>query len=144
MDVLDHLTEEHRKVEVMISQLKSSEPGSERDRLVGELTAAMQKHMAVEEQHLYPMVASMLGSETETEAEIEHDLLDRGRPHVGGQHRRRPLRGPLLGPSARQAGGLRAARARDHARTDPPRLALRRSLARTIVVGGVCVFGERS
>jgi iron-sulfur cluster repair protein YtfE (RIC family) len=78
MDVLDHLTEEHRKAEKLIDELESTEPGKRRDRLVGELTEALRKHMAVEEHFLYPLVQDVMGDEPETEAEVEHSLARDG------------------------------------------------------------------
>jgi len=78
VDVLDHLTQEHRKAESLLEQLGSSEPGPERDRLVDELTAAMSTHMAVEERFLYPIVVEVVDRESETEAEVEHDLAREG------------------------------------------------------------------
>jgi iron-sulfur cluster repair protein YtfE (RIC family) len=78
MDVLEHLTEEHRKAERLMEQLEKTDPGSTRDRLVGELTDALRTHMAVEERFLYPIVVEAMGAEPETEAEVEHDLAREG------------------------------------------------------------------
>jgi hemerythrin-like domain-containing protein len=78
MDVLEHLTQEHRQVEMMLEQLKSSEPGKERGRVVDQLVAALTKHMDMEERFLYPLVADTVGEESETEAEIEHNLAREG------------------------------------------------------------------
>ena len=78
MDVLEHLTQEHRQVEAMLEQLKTSEPGSQRDRLVDELIGAVTKHMRIEEHFLYPLVIDVVGEEPEEEAETEHDLAREG------------------------------------------------------------------
>ena len=78
MDVLDHLTEEHRKVELLIAQLKGTDPGDQRDRLVDDLIAALSTHMAVEERFLYPIVAEVGEDEMEHEGENEHDLAREG------------------------------------------------------------------
>jgi iron-sulfur cluster repair protein YtfE (RIC family) len=78
MDVLDHLTQEHRQVEAMLAQLKSSSPGAGRDQLVDELTKALTKHMAMEELFLYPIMVQAVGRAPETEAETEHDLAREG------------------------------------------------------------------
>jgi len=78
MDVLEHLTQEHRKVESLIEQLRQSEPGSRRDQLIDEMATALGRHMAVEEQYLYPIVVETLGAEPEEEAEVEHDLTREG------------------------------------------------------------------
>jgi iron-sulfur cluster repair protein YtfE (RIC family) len=78
MDVLEHLTEEHRKAERLMEQLEKTEPGPTRDRLVKELTDALTTHMAVEERFVYPIVVDMMGDEPETEAQNEHDLARQG------------------------------------------------------------------
>ena len=78
MDLIEHLTSEHRDAERLLKQLKDTEPGSARDALVDELTTALQTHMAVEEQFLYPIVADTLGQEPEEEAETEHTLAREG------------------------------------------------------------------
>lgn len=78
MDVIEHLTEEHRKAEQLMQQLGASEPGAERDRLIGELEEALTVHMAVEEEFLYPIVAEVIGSEDAEEADAEHDLARDG------------------------------------------------------------------
>jgi len=78
MDLLEHLTQEHRKAESMLSTLAQSEEGAERESTVEELTTALQTHMAVEERFLYPIVKKTLGEETEDEAESEHTLARDG------------------------------------------------------------------
>ena len=78
MDLIDQLTAEHREAEGLLAQLKDTEPGSERDQLVDQLTAALRTHMAVEERFLYPIVTNALGAEPEEEAEVEHQLARDG------------------------------------------------------------------
>jgi len=78
MDLIDQLTSEHREAEGLLSRLKETDPGSERDRLVDQLTAALTTHMAVEERFLYPVVADAIGQEPEEEAEVEHRLAREG------------------------------------------------------------------
>lgn len=78
MDVLEHLTQEHRKAEQLIADLASTEPGAEREQLIDQLSDALSKHMAVEEQFLYPLVLDVEGEETQTEAEVEHSLARQG------------------------------------------------------------------
>lgn len=78
MNVLDHLVEEHRKVEALMASLAKTDPGSTRDRLVDELEEALATHMAVEEEFLYPIVAERIGSEDAEEAENEHELTRQG------------------------------------------------------------------
>jgi hypothetical protein len=48
-DVLDHLIEEHRKVEQMLARLKETDEGSEREQLLAELKDTLKTHNAVEE-----------------------------------------------------------------------------------------------
>lgn len=77
-DVLDHLIEEHRKVERMLAALKESEPGSERDELFGQLRDALATHMAVEERFVYPLMAEHLGEDEAEDATDEHELARAG------------------------------------------------------------------
>jgi len=78
MDVLDHLTEEHRKVEDLIGRIKETGPGDERSRLFGEIRDALEVHMAVEERFLYPLVAEHIGDEQSEDATDEHELTRDG------------------------------------------------------------------
>jgi iron-sulfur cluster repair protein YtfE (RIC family) len=73
MDVLDHLQEEHRKVEKMIAELESTNEVAERDPILADLGDALATHMAVEEERIYPIVDDRLGSEKAREAQREHD-----------------------------------------------------------------------
>lgn len=77
-DVLDHLTEEHRKVERMLADLKESDPGPERDDLFRQLTDALRVHMAVEERFVYPVMAEHLGKDKADDATDEHELARAG------------------------------------------------------------------
>ncbi|MGN6693563.1 MAG: hemerythrin domain-containing protein [Aquihabitans sp.] len=78
MDVLEHLTEEHRKVERLLAQIKETEPGDERDRLFGEIDQSLRTHMAVEEKFLYPLIAEHIGEEDAEDATDEHTLAREG------------------------------------------------------------------
>lgn len=78
MDVLDHLTQEHRKAESLMASLAETDPGAERDRLIAELEDALTTHMAVEEQFLYPIVEDAIGAEDVEEAHTEHQLARDG------------------------------------------------------------------
>jgi len=78
MDLLDHLTQEHREAEALVEQLAETDPGQERNRLVDELTQALHQHMEVEEQFLYPIVRDELGKEDAFEGNIEHQLAREG------------------------------------------------------------------
>jgi len=78
MDILDHLTKEHRKVEQLLHQLDSSDDGEQRRVLVRQLSKSLEVHMTVEELALYPIVTDLLGEETGNEAEAEHTLTREG------------------------------------------------------------------
>jgi len=82
MDVLEHLTEEHRKVEDMLAELASSEPGEEREQTVTELEDALQTHMALEERYVYPLVKERVGTEEFVDATKEHDATREGLQQV--------------------------------------------------------------
>jgi iron-sulfur cluster repair protein YtfE (RIC family) len=77
-DVLDHLIEEHRKVERLLARLKESEPGTERQVLFDELRSSLDTHMAVEEQFVYTLMAEHLGEEAAADATDEHELARAG------------------------------------------------------------------
>ena len=78
MDVLTHLTQEHRKVEEMLAVLAESEPGEEREATVAELEDALRTHMLVEERYVYPIVKDALGTKEFVGANNEHDLTRAG------------------------------------------------------------------
>ena len=78
MDILEHLTKEHRDAEELMKQLGDSEPGAKRERILDELVDALNVHMLVEEQWLYPIVDRVLGHKAEQEAETEHSLALHG------------------------------------------------------------------
>jgi iron-sulfur cluster repair protein YtfE (RIC family) len=82
MNVLDHLTEEHRKVENMLAELASSQPGEEREETVTELEEALQTHMALEERYVYPLVKETVGAEEFTDATKEHNETRRALQQV--------------------------------------------------------------
>ena len=77
MDVLEHLTQEHRKVEQLFGRLSGADKAG-RAGLVDDLEQAPSVHIAVEDQHLYPIVEQVAGDEAEEEAETEHDLAREG------------------------------------------------------------------
>jgi iron-sulfur cluster repair protein YtfE (RIC family) len=78
MDVLEHLTDEHRKVERLLDQIEESDAGPERERLVAELESSLSTHMAVEEQFVYPIVKEVLDEDDAHEGVNEHDLARDG------------------------------------------------------------------
>lgn len=83
MDLLDQLMNEHREAEDLLSRLKDTDVGTERDDLVQQLTTALRTHMDVEERFVYPIVTETLGQEPEEEAEIEHQLARKGLDKLG-------------------------------------------------------------
>jgi hemerythrin-like domain-containing protein len=72
------LKRDHREVSEMLKQLGESKPGATRRRTTQKLVAALELHMAIEEELVYPLVAERVGSEEEQEAAIEHDLARTG------------------------------------------------------------------
>jgi len=78
MDLLEHLTKEHREVEALLDQVAETDPGPEREKLVEEIGTALGIHMAVEEQFVYPIVEDKLGEDELEEADNEHDLAREG------------------------------------------------------------------
>lgn len=74
MELLEHLTEEHRKAEGLLAQLADSEEGPAREQALSELESSLRTHMAVEERFLYPIVQRVVGEEDEQGAENEHEL----------------------------------------------------------------------
>jgi len=77
MDVLEHLMQEHRQVEQLLTKLSEAEE-AERAPLIEELADSLTVHMAVEERFLYPIVEKVVGDEEEEEAESEHGLAREG------------------------------------------------------------------
>jgi iron-sulfur cluster repair protein YtfE (RIC family) len=73
MNVLEHLEEEHRKVEQLIADLAATHSASEREPILAELGDALAKHMDVEEERIYPIVDEFLGAEVARTAQHEHD-----------------------------------------------------------------------
>ena len=77
MDALKMLERDHRRVEGMLTQLDSSEPGPEREALTNELSKALELHMRFEEEHIYPLMQEIDGELT-AEAQVEHGLAREG------------------------------------------------------------------
>jgi iron-sulfur cluster repair protein YtfE (RIC family) len=78
VDVLEHLTEEHRKAEALIETLAQSSEGAQREQTLAELAEALSTHMAVEERFVYPIVKDAVGADEEEGAENEHVLTRDG------------------------------------------------------------------
>ena len=73
MDVLEHLEEEHRKVEQLIAELEGTTTAAQREPILADLGDALAKHMDVEEERLYPIVAERLDEDVALRANAEHD-----------------------------------------------------------------------
>jgi iron-sulfur cluster repair protein YtfE (RIC family) len=73
MDVLEHLEEEHRKVEQLIADLESTTTAAQREPILADLGDALAKHMDVEEERLYPIVAERLEEDVARRANADHD-----------------------------------------------------------------------
>src|SRR4051812_2746482 len=75
MDVLEHLEEEHRKVEQLIAELESTTTAEEREPILADLGDALAKHMDVEEERLYPIVDEHMGEDVSRRANADHDTV---------------------------------------------------------------------
>jgi len=76
-DVFTLLETDHRHAEQLLERLSSSEPGSERETLVGKLAASLEVHMRFEERQVYPLLRE-LDQKMVREAETEHVLARDG------------------------------------------------------------------
>jgi iron-sulfur cluster repair protein YtfE (RIC family) len=74
MDVLEHLEDEHRKLEELIAELEATNTAAEREPLLAELGESLAMHTNVEEERLYPIVEERLGADDAREANAEHDI----------------------------------------------------------------------
>ncbi|MDQ2649838.1 MAG: hemerythrin domain-containing protein [Actinomycetota bacterium] len=77
MDVTRMLEADHRMVEGLFSKIEEAE-GEERTALVSELAEALQSHMELEEQVVYPAMAPVTGEEKVEEGVTEHQLAKKG------------------------------------------------------------------
>jgi hemerythrin-like domain-containing protein len=82
-DPMTILKADHREVKKSLTTLADSEEGPERERMVAEVTESLSLHMKLEEEFVYPQVASEIGAEDEEEAEIEHQLAREGLEKMG-------------------------------------------------------------
>src|SRR5690348_14963229 len=77
-DPIAILKRDHREAAKMLKQLSESKPGAQRRRTTQKVVDALQLHMAIEEELVYPLVEQRVGSEEEEEAEVEHRLARTG------------------------------------------------------------------
>lgn len=73
MDITKLLEADHRMVEQLFDQIEEAK-GEERTPLVQQLTTALQGHMELEEQVLYPAMKPVTGEEAIQEGLTEHTL----------------------------------------------------------------------
>ncbi len=76
-DAIQLLTEDHREVDQIFSQLETMAPGPERDGVIQQMTRELSVHAAIEEQVLYPAVRKSLqdGDTLADEAIKEHQQV---------------------------------------------------------------------
>lgn len=77
-DPIALLKKDHREVEAMLKVLSASKPGARRQATVKKLASALQLHMRIEENDIYPLVAERIGEEDAEEANNEHMLARDG------------------------------------------------------------------
>lgn len=77
-DPIAILKKEHREAAAMLKTLAASKPGAARRKLNAKLVAALTRHMKIEEQYVYPLIAARVGQDQEQEAETEHGLARDG------------------------------------------------------------------
>lgn len=73
-ELLNTLESQHRDAEDLLAQLKNATEASEQQPLVDQLVAAMEEHMKIEEQQVYPDLEKIDGELAE-EANREHGLV---------------------------------------------------------------------
>ena len=77
-DPIALLKKDHREAAALLATIAASKPGPRRVATVKKLDAALELHMHVEEELVYPLVSKLVGREESKEASIEHDLLRNG------------------------------------------------------------------
>ena len=75
--IIELLESDHRTVEQLLDRIKKAE-GEERRPLLQELQTSLAAHMQIEEDHLYSVVAQVLGDDEAQEARNEHSLARDG------------------------------------------------------------------
>jgi hemerythrin-like domain-containing protein len=72
------LKQDHREVAAMLKALDASNPGARRRATVKKLVAALELHMMIEEDRVYPLVDALVDDEAAEEATVEHRLARTG------------------------------------------------------------------
>jgi hemerythrin-like domain-containing protein len=73
MDPTKLLEADHRQVEELLDRIQKAD-GSRRSPLVGELRTALEAHMQLEEDVVYPAMKPVTGQDQVAEAQTEHEL----------------------------------------------------------------------
>ena len=73
MDPTKLLEADHRQVEELFDRIQKAD-GSGRPPLIGELRTALEAHMQLEEEVVYPAMKPVTGQEEVEEAQTEHEL----------------------------------------------------------------------
>jgi hemerythrin-like domain-containing protein len=76
MDPTKLLEADHRQVEELFDRIQKAD-GTGRSPLIGELRTALETHMQLEEEVVYPAMKPVTGQEQLEEAQTEHDLARR-------------------------------------------------------------------
>jgi hemerythrin-like domain-containing protein len=76
MDPTKLLEADHRQVEELFDRIQKAE-GTGRSPLIGELRAALEAHMQLEEEVVYPAMTPVTGEERAQEGQTEHGLARR-------------------------------------------------------------------
>jgi hemerythrin superfamily protein len=74
MDPTKLLEADHRQVEALFDRIQNAE-GSGRSPLIEELRTALEAHMQLEEEVVYPAMGPVTGQEEVREAQTEHELV---------------------------------------------------------------------
>jgi iron-sulfur cluster repair protein YtfE (RIC family) len=77
VDPVALITSDHRRVERLFDEIDAAQ-GDQRGPLVDQLVTELAVHMRIEEDHIYPIVASDIEAEMAEEAETEHGLAREG------------------------------------------------------------------
>ena len=73
MDSTKLLEADHRQVEELFDRIQKAD-GSGRSPLIGELRTALEAHMQLKEEVVYPAMKPYIGQEQIEEAQTEHEL----------------------------------------------------------------------
>ena len=77
-DPIAILKRDHREAAAMLKTLAGSKPGAARRKTTSKLADALRLHMAIEEELIYPLIATRVGKDEEQEARTEHGLARAG------------------------------------------------------------------